>query len=109
MNRKVEFMYSPGHRSSQMEERNELSILPSDADLTRCSRYITIPCNTLAGFLSIETSVVADIQRRYTEDSAHEYLILKKWVNENSVTKQEAYDKLVALEQENAAKRLYYS
>ena len=103
-------MYSLGHQSSKVEESNQPSIWPKkDADLTRCSQYISIPCNTLAGFLSVQKSVVANIESEFTGESVHKYHILKTWVNKNSVTKQEVYDKLVALGQTNAAERFYYT
>ena len=79
-----------------------------DNDLIRCSRYITIPCSTLAGFLDIETNVVIDIENRFTDKSVQNYHILKKWVNQNSATKQQAHDRLKAMKQEKAAKRLSF-
>ena len=89
------------HQISKLE-------VPTDNDLTRCSQYITMSRSSLAGFLGIKTSVVIDIKKNFTGKSVQKYHILKTWVNENSVTKQEAYDKLKAMGQEKAAKRLCF-
>ena len=101
----IDFMHS-----LELNQISKLEVcgqsMPTDNDLTRCSRYITIPRSSLAGFLDIETSVVVDIKNRFTGKSVQKYQILKKWVSQHSVTKQEAHDKLKAMGQEKAAKRL---